>query len=383
MASAAMNYKVGPHSRNKRSAAAHCLVVALLASATAGVTCEPSRGHPVEVRQGECATCHMPEFKAATTPIHVGRFPLSCEDCHTESDWQPSSFEHDWPLEGAHADAQCAGCHLGDPPVYEGTATDCLGCHADDRARATDPDHAAFAADCASCHTTIAWQPASFDHQWPLEGAHQSATCASCHGDPPTYSGTATDCIGCHADDRAVARDPDHAAFSTACADCHTTVAWQPASFDHLWPLEGAHASATCGSCHLGNPPVYAGTATDCVGCHRADYDASPYPGHSAFPTTCQSCHSTRGWTPASGGQHPEGQFPITSGAHKVVECMNCHNATLGPNGRGNADCVGCHTGEHSRARMDAKHVEESGYPGPNAAAPNFCLDCHPSGGGN
>ena len=153
-------------------------------------------------------------------------------------------------------------------------------------------------------------------------------------------------------------------------------------TFDHPWPLEGAHAQAACASCHLGNPPVYAGTPTSCVGCHRSDYDLSPYPGHSNFPTTCADCHTTSAWTPASGGSHPESAFPIKSGAHAryATDRASCHDAALGsPVGGQNADYVGCHDGEHTRAEMDPKHNCVTAYPS-GAAPPNFCLACHEDG---
>ena len=116
-------------------------------------------------------------------------------------------------------------------------------------------------------------------------------------------------------------------------------------------------------------------TPTACVGCHQADYDGSPYPGHDGFPTTCNDCHGTSAWTPASGGTHPESAFPITSGNHKNIACLDCHDTSLGPMGKDNTDCVQC----HSRAEYDPKHREVSRYP-TGDAPPNFCLDCHPRG---
>jgi len=245
----------------------------------------------------------------ATNPVHAGRFALTCADCHGVSAWRPAQLEHGWPLTGKHAEQTCGGCHPGDPAVYEDTPTTCSGCHAEDRERVTEPDHVGFSMDCADCHTADGWRPAELDHGWPLEGAHATALCASCHG---------------------------------------------------------------------GEPPVYAGTPSACVDCHRSDYDSSSYPGHAEFPITCQDCHTADAWTPAS-GSHPEPSFPITSGPHKVVDCMGCHNAELGGNGADNADCVGCHTGRHTRASTDDKHDEIADYPG-SAAPPNFCLDCHPDG---
>jgi hypothetical protein len=98
------------------------------------------------------------------------------------------------------------------------------------------------------------------------------------------------------------------------------------------------------------------------------------------FPTTCIDCHTTRAWTPALMGTHPEGRFPIAGGPHSGFQCLDCHDPDLGASTGGmNTDCVGCHTGEHTRARMDRVHEGESGYP-TGAAPPNFCLDCHPAG---
>ncbi len=189
------------------------------------------------------------------------------------------------------------------------------------------------------------------------------------------------DCLVCHQLEYDETRDPPHpGVFPTMCGDCHSTEMWRPAEHNHSWLLTGRHLSTPCGACHTGNPPVYAGLTRECVGCHQADYNSSPFPGHGAFSTTCQDCHSTVAWTPAMAGIHPNDLFPIQDGAHRRVECLSCHNADLGSPVEGmNTDCVGCHEGEHTRSRMDEKHREVRNYPaGP--AAPNFCLSCHPNG---
>ncbi|HTM19382.1 MAG TPA: hypothetical protein VL172_02705 [Kofleriaceae bacterium] len=118
--------------------------------------------------------------------------------------------------------------------------------------------------------------------------------------------------------------------------------------------------------------------ADDCVLCHRADYDgaAPPHPGH--FPTTCADCHLTDGWVPALGGNHPETQFPIGSGAHAGIGCRDCHDLTAGPStGGANTNCIGCH--EHRRDVVDPIHEGIDGY-GWDPSAPHFCLTCHPDG---
>lgn len=284
----------------------------VLAAGALGAACESLLHDGQEVQRKECATCHLPDYKAAKQPVHVGAFPTGCGDCHSEEAWSPThGFDHGerFPLRGAHAKVVCADCH------------------------------------------TRGFGP----------------------GDTPDT------CVGCHRDDYEAARMPAHAGFSTRCNTCHDESGWKPAKFDHSWPLTGAHATAPCTGCHGGKPPVYEGTSKECVSCHRDDYERSPFPGHATFPTTCQQCHATKAWTPATGGTHPEARFPIKNGAHSEFECMSCHNEALGPNGKDNTDCVGCHTGEHSRSKMDEKHHEVAKYP-TGAASPRFCLDCHPDG---
>jgi hypothetical protein len=263
----------------------------------------------------------------------------------------------------------------------------CLSCHEAERKSAVHPPHGSLPTTCQDCHSEGHWVPAelSSGHPWPLEGEHARSLCASCHvGEPPVYEGTPTLCVGCHQDDYDLSPAPGHDAFPTTCEGCHSTEQWVPAlsALDHPWPLDGAHAQVSCLGCHVGTPPVYQGASTVCVGCHQSDYDNSPYPGHSDFATTCENCHTTTAWTPATGGKHPEDAFPIESGAHSKYrdDCVSCHNSDLGsPAGGEDTDCVGCHDGDHSRAKMDAKHNEEPDYPN-GTAPPNFCLDCHADG---
>lgn len=274
------------------------------------------RDHPAPNRREvaadeDCVLCHEPEYLATTAPPHEGIFNTECQDCHTLDAWIPAvAIEHEWfVLQNRHAELECTECHTvgfaeGDTP------NQCVGCHQADYDMAMEPPHAGYPTDCASCHTDAGWVPSSWQHSFPIEGAHQLITCAACHGDPPTYEGT----------------------------------------------------------------------PTECVGCHRDDYDNSPYMGHQTFPLTCLDCHTQNAWVPALEGAHPNDRFRIDDGAHSGYECTDCHNPELGASTMGaNCDCVGCHEGEHTRARMDDKHREVADYPA-GAAPPSFCLDCHPDG---
>ena len=83
------------------------------------------------------------------------------------------------------------------------------------------------------------------------------------------------------------------------------------------------------------------------------------------------------GLDPSEQGGHPDNHFPRVI-SHNYG-CVDRHNPALGPDGRGNADRVGCHEREHTRARMDREHAGFRGYP-LGDAAPSLCLDCHPNG---
>jgi hypothetical protein len=238
----------------------------------------------------------------------------------------------------------------------------------------------------------MGWSPAvpsgtvTVAHPWfPLVNKHANVACATCHTKGYQPGDTPKDCVGCHQTNYDTAMTPPHAGLPTMCASCHNDLGWSPSTFVHPWTLDGKHATTPCVNCHTGTPPRYPGTPTACVGCHLADYRGSTFPGHNTFPQTCADCHSTTVWTGASGGAHPEANFPITTGSHSNagIICTDCHVAALGSPAKGaNTDCIHCHLGAHQRASMDTTHktLNVANYPGPNAAAINFCLGCHPTG---
>jgi hypothetical protein len=179
----------------------------------------------------------------------------------------------------------------------------CVSCHRSAFASATSPLHAGtFPQTCGTCHTTESWSPAALpDHHWfTLDGRHASTACGSCHtGEPARYAGTPTECVGCHLPDYSAATHPVHVnVLPQTCGGCHSKDAWTPATVtEHPWfALDGQHLKTPCASCHTGNRKRFAGTPTECVGCHLADYQRSTFPGHSQFPQTCHDCHNTGGW---------------------------------------------------------------------------------------
>jgi hypothetical protein len=333
--------------------------------------CHNDRG-PVQVFAAKgCAGCHE--------NVHRGQLGDGCADCHTEEDWQPKEqiAQHartGFPLVGAHAATACWRCHsAADEGVFTGLSSDCATCHAAEALAATSPNHVAqgWTDGCERCHVPTAWDGAAFVHSgFPLTGAHAAADCALCHTGG-VFAGTPSDCADCHLAEYQAATNPVHASgsFPTTCQSCHSTAGWQPATFSHTsWPLTGAHVAADCAQCHVGG--VFAGTPTNCVDCHLADYQGTSAPNHavSGFPTSCDTCHTTSAWSRAD---FDHDFFPIDAGDHAGLDCADCH---LVPSNFGSFSCTHCH--EHRQSEMDDEHDDVSGYVWSSPA----CLQCHPDG---
>ena len=326
-----------------------------------------------------CIGCHTPDFRKATNPNHVALgFPQTCQDCHSTAAWQPASFNHaavGFPITGAHTKLQCGDCHTNGN--YNLTATACASCHMKDFQKTTNPNHvsAGFPTDCSACHSTVAWQPAAFDHAksgFPLTGFHLKMQCGDCHING-NYRLTNTTCVGCHMKDYQGATNPNHVTggFPQQCEVCHSTSAWQPASFNHnntAFPLVGAHIKVVCASCHVNNN--YTSIPTDCYSCHRVEYQGTNNPNHIAagFPTTCQTCHQVvAGW---AGAVFNHTWFNVNHGGAAGV-CTTCHT---NPSNYAVFQCTNCHT----KGNTDQQHQGVSGYVYNSVS----CYQCHRGGGG-
>jgi mRNA-degrading endonuclease YafQ of YafQ-DinJ toxin-antitoxin module len=318
-----------------------------------------------------CYDCHAQDFNRTRNPNHVaGNFSHDCTQCHTTNDWEGGQFNHaqsGFPLTGAHVAAACRACHTnGD---YQLIYTDCYQCHATQFAQPTDPNHVGgnFHHDCTECHTTASWQPSTFTHNstaFPLTGAHQSATCNSCHVNDD-YQNRPTDCYGCHISNYIGSTNPNHVAgnFSHVCQTCHTTAAWSGATFDHTittFTLTGAHVTTPCTNCHVnGN---YQLVYSECFQCHAIQFQQATNPNHvtGGFSHDCLQCHSTNDWSGAT-FNHALTNFSLT-GAHATAACQSCH-----VNGNYQlvyVDCYQCHQAQFATPTN------------PNHVAGNFSHDC-------
>ena len=99
------------------------------------------RGAAPRLRLGQpgCVVCHA--------DVHGAQFAdasgvVDCARCHAETTWRLPKFDHDktrFRLEGAHARAQCGGCHRGEVIAgrtrtrYRPLDTACRACHGEAR----------------------------------------------------------------------------------------------------------------------------------------------------------------------------------------------------------------------------------------------------------
>ncbi len=324
----------------------------------------------------QCYSCHSTDYQSTNGPSHItAGFSTSCNQCHNFDNWFGVSFDHlkytGFALTGMHATLACTACHVGNR--FKGTPADCVGCHLRDFQNTKNPNHVQsnFPQNCQTCHTTNGWSPATFDHTtvgFPLTGGHANLQCTQCHVNG-NYNLSSTACNTCHMKDYNATTNPSHvqAKFPTSCQQCHNTTSWGNATFNHSttgFALTGAHTSVPCAQCHVnGN---YHLTSGACSTCHMKDYNGTTSPNHvqAAFPTTCDSCHSTASWSGAS-FNHSSTGFALT-GAHTTLQCSQCH--TNGNYKLNNPACSACHMTEFQHT-TNPNHVQ-MGYP-------TTCDVCH------
>ena len=243
----------------------------------------------------------------------------------------------------------------------------CLDCHKEIAAdiRTRHGYHGrmrnAGAGECRACHTEhkgrdadiVQLDRAQFEHkltEFPLAGAHRALGCDGCHKPRKLWSKAPTDCVRCHRGD-----DVHHGQFKQSCGDCHSSMSWSGARFDHgqtAFRLSGAHLTVACNACHIGGR--YTGAPQTCVGCHATDDEHRGSRGPD-----CGKCHNTNEWKSARFDHFKETGFALL-GAHDRLDCLTCHRS-------GNyhqqlpKDCFGCHHADDAHARrFGAK-----------------CADCH------
>jgi hypothetical protein len=348
------------------------------------------------------------EFKACTAchkDVHEGRFGPRCATCHSTDGWRvirnPSEERafHDktrFPLKGEHLDVDCKACHgpfPGQPAKFKGLEhDDCADCHPDAHEGQLKSPGKPKGPDCEKCHSVDGFLPVRFtlaQHQktrYPLEGAHQTVACSSCHPKAPTlvekvplvirldlkrkkrpelfsfaaidFSGALDKCDSCHGDvHQGQLKDKP-------CAKCHQNASFTKLSFDHntdsKYPLTGKHAQVGCDKCHApekkGGPVKYRGLDKTCAGCHP-DVHVSQFVVQGK--TDCERCHSTKAFKPVENFKHePPFTDYLLEGKHATVACEACHKKVEVKAGAPPAqrfkplprECEACHSDFHNGA---------------------------------
>ena len=325
--------------------------------------------------------CSAPAALAAQQPKVAnphGRLNQPCASCHTADTWTParisSAFNHakagGFPLAGAHAAVACKACHT--TLTFKGAPGVCASCH-------TDPHRGELGATCSRCHSArsfvdrVQMARAHQVTRFPLTGAHVAVGCESCHtpasSGKMTFVARSTACNDCHLTDYLATRNPNHGAggYSHTCEQCHATVTWQGATFNHHatgFPLTGAHLAVACSQCH--GSGATGPLPTTCVSCHQVDYNNTQTPNHqqAQYSTDCTACHTTTTWTGAM-VDHNRTAFPLT-GAHLQAACAQCHGDGV-YKGKPTT-CVSCHLNDYNTA-TDPNHQQ--------AQISTDCASCH------
>jgi hypothetical protein len=386
-----------------------------LANAHANVpcaSCHLNNNYSLTMGPTDCGNsgCHLTTWHQTNNPVHSSAGPLfavaNCNGCHNTISWSTAIFDHSttgFLLTNGHANVACAACHVNNNYNLTIAPTDCgnSGCHLTTWKQTNNPVHsaagAAFAVtNCSTCHNTISWTTAIFDHSttgFLLTNGHANVPCASCHiNNNYTLTIAPTDCgnSGCHLAKWQQTTNPAHptagAPFAAAnCSTCHNTISWTTAIFDHSttgFLLTNGHANVPCASCHVNNNYTLTMGPNDCgnSGCHLTRWQQTTTPVHStsgpAFaPTNCATCHTTKGWDSAS-FDHSTTGFALT-GTHASplpTPCASCHisnNYMLS-----SADCMLCHQSAWNSTPSFGGNVPDhikAGFPTTAAA----CAQCH------
>jgi len=304
----------------------------------------------------DCITCHEEE--------HKGQLSSKCQDCHTTDQFKTVTFKHkdvDFQTKGKHGKISCTECH--DVGLFD-QDRDCISCH-------TDVHKGKLGDNCTQCHGYDNWGTIVYDHNnsdFILRGRHLDVSCEECH-QHGVFEGTPSNCYDCHL-------DPHEEKFGQQCELCHSEDDWLLIHYNHDfsgYSLIGVHAQAECSTCHPQDQVL--GTPTDCIGCHRTDYETAIEPNHQAakFGIDCEECHknSDISWEFGYWQEH-ESIFPLrtsSAGHHDNFTCSECHPTA---NNYKKYNCLAC----HPRDEMDAAHRDTRQYKYLNSK----CLKCHPMG---
>ncbi|MEI6437304.1 MAG: cytochrome C [Candidatus Omnitrophota bacterium] len=278
----------------------------------------------------DCFSCHQKDDH------HKGALGKNCADCHKETAWKETYFNHaktHFLLTGKHQKVACNACHTNE--TYKNTPLDCKSCHMINDVHASPKEER-----CERCHNPEDWKKVTFLHdtatKYPLKGAHVQAACAACHKANLFTVKTGTQCVDCHKVD-----DVHKEKNGVKCASCHTENDWKKVTFDHdrdtHFKLSGRHGKTQCDACHKA-PSLDMKVDKVCNACHES---RDVHKGQVGVD--CQVCHNEAGWKESIKFDHDLGGFPLI-GQHTVLACSQCHKTMAFKDAK--IDCNSCHAKE-------------------------------------
>jgi hypothetical protein len=215
-------------------------LAATLAAGLAGIAVAPYyavtpgvliAGH--EAKKNDCFACHS-VLRGAPRTKCLACHPLATLGLATSAGGPVAKVNKKSNLLHQQLKGECSACHTEHRGRSRENAMakfthellsaellrDCASCHPE---RPADGLHGEAAAQCAACHGTRAWKPATFEHgkYFRFDREHP-ARCADCHQTKGTYAGYT--CYGCHehtpANMASEHREEGLANFE-ACVKCH------------------------------------------------------------------------------------------------------------------------------------------------------------------
>lgn len=184
------------------------------------VDCHTCHTAPIATQKlpTDCASCHH------ASDVHAGALGTRCDQCHTTSGWQATSFDHDlssFPLLGLHVAVPCEQCHV--TAKFKDVGQQCIDCHQRD-----DVHKGVLGKECSRCHSPNGWAVWQFDHAketgFALSGAHAKLVCAGCHKQPADRVKLNPTCLACHEQD-----DVHLGQYGRQCQRCHSTASFKGA----------------------------------------------------------------------------------------------------------------------------------------------------------
>ena len=243
--------------------------------------------------------------------------------------------------------------------------------------------HAPADTKCSACHTPEDWGDVNFVHErtgFPLTGQHAQVACRSatwrtsssrCPAAARPATATSTAARG-----HPVRHLPRHRAAGSRRfdADAHRRTNF-PLQGRHALSSPASSATATGAIAPSRAPPSPAGSATRPTSPPRRRRESTTraFPGYPQL--ACLGCHGFWRWSPATFSGHGA-CFPIDSGNHAGIPCMQCHVTLPVPLVIGSCtsqpypSCIRCHP--------CATHPQVQSF----VCADQTCYGCHYNGTG-